>query len=44
MKGGIHLDILALLTLLGGLAAVIKILTSGRGSLKIPGFNVSWGR
>lgn len=30
--------------ILAGLAAIYKLLTSGRGRVSIPGISISWGR
>lgn len=35
--------LLAYLALAAGTAAIIKLLTSSRGKVKIPGIDISWG-
>ncbi|MGL5977613.1 MAG: hypothetical protein ACRCZJ_01260 [Erysipelotrichaceae bacterium] len=35
--------LLAYLAISAGIAAIIKILTSSRGKVKIPGIDISWG-
>ncbi len=35
---------LGIIALLAGLAAIFKLLTSGRGRVSIPGINISWGK
>lgn len=37
-------SVLGFLAILAGIAAVFKIIFSGRGRVGLPGFNVSWGR
>lgn len=45
MKGGIvtATTLLGYVAVAAGVAAIIKIVTSSRGKISIPGINIQWG-
>lgn len=45
MKGGIitATALLGYVAVAAGVAAIIKIITSSRGKISIPGINIQWG-
>ena len=36
--------LLSYLAIVAGIAAIIKVFTSGRGKVSIPGINIQWGK
>jgi len=37
-------SLLGYLAIIAGIAAVLKVLTSGRGKVSIPGIDITWGK